>query len=159
LPEKRKEDKMKRIIGLMLLSLLVFVSCAPVDNQPLGDGKATGSDIGIVSSPEQVAKDKVDGLIRSSVFIDTAELEVLESYPVQYILSISGNLPSPCHGLRVTVSDPDAQGRILVDVYSVVAEDAMCAQVLTPFSKNIHIGSFADGSYTLWVNDQKVADL
>jgi len=47
-----------------------------------------------------------EAMNRSQVFIDTADLMILESYPPQFRLHIAGNLPDPCHQLRVDIRPP-----------------------------------------------------
>ena len=95
---------------------------------------------------------------RSTVYIDSIQLLVMESYPVQIMLSLQGNLPTPCHSLRTNIQTPDTQKRIFVDVYSVSDPDAICIQVLKPFDVNIPLGSFPAGHYTVWVNGEKAGE-
>jgi hypothetical protein len=65
-----------------------------------------------------------------------------------------GNLPTPCHKLRAIVSPPDDQKRIQVGVYALSDPGTMCTQVLEPFEISIPLGSFTEGVYTVWVNDE-----
>jgi hypothetical protein len=67
-------------------------------------------------------------------------------------------LPTPCNQLRGDISPPDSENKIVVDVYSVVEADAICAQVVEPFEENFPLGSFPAGHYTLWVNGELVAE-
>lgn len=97
-------------------------------------------------------------LTRGNVYLDSTELLTMESYPLQFALVLKGNLPTPCHQLRVAVSPPDPGNKILVDVYSVVNPDVMCVQVLQPFEVNHPLGSFPAGRYMLWVNGQLIAE-
>lgn len=93
---------------------------------------------------------------RGNAFVENRELLVMESYPVQIALALEGNLPTPCHQLRVVASPPDAQNRIQVQIYSVVDPEQICVQVLDPFEANIGLGSFQPGNYTVWVNGEMV---
>ena len=97
-------------------------------------------------------------LNRASVFIDSTQLLLLESYPPQINLIISGNLPTPCHQLRVAISDPDELNRINVEVYSVVDAEAICIQVLEPFEETVSLGSFPSGSYQVFVNGEEIGE-
>jgi hypothetical protein len=99
-----------------------------------------------------------DGLMRSEVYLDSAELLTLESYPLQFMLVVTGNLPTPCHMLDFTINPPDSDNKLDVDVYSTSNPDEMCIQVLKPFEVNIPLGSFPAGKYTLWVNGRMVAE-
>ncbi len=109
--------------------------------------------------PEPIRPRPEDAMMqRDNVYIEKVDLLTLESYPLQFNLVIVGNLPTPCHELRVKIDPPDAQNRIMVGVYSVVSPEKICIQVLSPFSQTIPLGSFAPGHYTVWVNGKKVAE-
>jgi hypothetical protein len=95
-----------------------------------------------------------ENLQRGNVFIDSMEIVLLESYPVQVKLQLLGNLPTPCHKLRVVVSPPDDQNRIQVEVYALSDPGTMCTQNLEPFEISIPLGSFSEGVFTVLVNDE-----
>ena len=97
-------------------------------------------------------------LSRGNVFINESGLVIRESFPPQITLSLSGDLPTPCHELRVNVQEPDSENKINVDVYSVVDPDRVCTQVLEPFQANIDLGTFPSGHYTVWVNEEMVGE-
>ena len=89
--------------------------------------------------------------------IDLTATSVAAEKGGKVLLRLEGNLPTPCHALRVAVSRQP--GRLEVQVYSVVAPGQMCAQVLQPFDEAVKIGPFPDGKYEVWVNGQKVGEL
>ena len=91
-------------------------------------------------------------LLRGTVYLDSAQLLIKESYPPQISLVMMGNLPDPCHTLRVNVSTQDAENRIRVDVYSLTDSSTICVQVLEPFNVSIPLGDFPAGHYTVLVN-------
>ncbi|MBX3048793.1 MAG: hypothetical protein KIT46_00660 [Anaerolineales bacterium] len=95
-----------------------------------------------------------------AVFVDQAELLVMESFPVQIMLSVSGNLPTPCHTLHADVAQPDADKRIQVSLWSEIDPAVMCTQVLQPFEESIRIPmeGAADGSYSVWLNGELVGE-
>ncbi len=93
------------------------------------------------------------------VFISEKGLLTLESFPPQYMLAFSGDLPTPCNDLRVKVGAPDAGGQIVVEAYSVIDNTMACIQVLEPFSVSIPLGSFADGKYTVLLNGEVVGEI
>ena len=147
---------------LIILLILALSACAPV----------SGDDA--VSYPEPSYPNPVDStmpendnyapkpedanFIRSETYVDSSELLTLESFPLQFMLNLKGNLPTPCHQLRIAVSAPDAENKVNVEVYSVSNPDEICVQVLAPFEVNYSLGSFPTGTYSLWVNGTKVAD-
>lgn len=93
---------------------------------------------------------------RGEVYIDSTDLLIMESYPVQIALVLKGNLPTPCNQLRVVANPPDEQNQIEVEVYSVIDPEQMCVQVLEPFEANLNLGSFPTGHYTVRVNGEMV---
>jgi hypothetical protein len=133
-------------------------ACAPSMEEPMNNDTPVSSDDPATPRPEEPLLLPENGLIRENVYIESTELLTMESYPLQFMLSISGSLPTPCHQLRVDVSPPDANKKIMVDVYSVTNPEAMCIQVLEPFDTNVALGSFPAGKYTVWVNGEMVAE-
>ncbi len=154
---------MKRLIPILLL-LALLVACAP--NASNSDQPTSNPDEP-VGSDDPVPPLKIDdtiprltdgSLLRENAYVESADLLVMESYPLQFMLTVTGNLPTPCNQLRVDVHPPDKDNKIVVDVYSVVAPDTMCAEVIQPFSENVPLGSFPAGHYTIWINGEKVAE-
>ena len=92
------------------------------------------------------------------VTIESTQILQLESFPVQVMLEVVGQLPDPCHKAVWAVSDPDSEGRIDVELHSEAPLDLDCIQVLQPITLRIPIGSFKDGSYVVWLNGEKVGD-
>ena len=72
--------------------------------------------------------------------------------PNQVLVHISGYLPTPCHELRVTVPDPDAEGDIYMEVYSLTPPDQICEQVLRAYDVSVNLGTYPTGSYWVWLN-------
>lgn len=95
---------------------------------------------------------------RGSVFLEKADVVIRESFPPQVSLNISGNLPTPCHKLRVVIQPPDADNKIEAEVYSLIDPDVICTQVLSPFEESIDLGTFPTGHYTVLVNGKLVGE-
>jgi hypothetical protein len=96
--------------------------------------------------------------IRSPVTIDLAEVILLESFPVQAELVITGYLPTPCHELAWQVSDPDDQNRIHLELYALSDPNTVCIQVEEPFRAQVPLGSFADGSFSIWLGGEQIGE-
>jgi hypothetical protein len=97
-------------------------------------------------------------LLRGKVYLESTDLLIMESFPIQVALNLKGSLPTPCHQLRAQVSDPDAGNRIAVEVYSLSDPGEVCIQVLEPFEASLPLGSFPAGHYTLTVNGEQVGE-
>lgn len=100
-----------------------------------------------------------DKMIRGSVFVESSEILLLESFPVQAVLQISGALPTPCHKLRANVSEPNEKNEIQVELFSLTDPGAICIQVLQPFETSIPLGSYESGEYTVFVNGEEVGKI
>jgi hypothetical protein len=96
--------------------------------------------------------------VRGPVYVDEAQLIILESFPVQAELSIRGALPTPCASLEWHVAPPDEDGRILVEAFSLQASGLDCIQVLAELDENLPLGSYAKGSYSVWLNGELVGE-
>lgn len=95
---------------------------------------------------------------RGTVFLGESQLILRESFPVQVVLALGGELPTPCHQLRAIIEPPDAENKILVEAYTVVNPDLNCIQVLRPFQEMIELGTFPGGHYTVWVNETLIGE-
>ena len=98
------------------------------------------------------------GMMRGPVFIDETELLLLESFPVQIELVIRGALPTPCASLEWLVEAPDDQGRIQVEAFSLQDPAIDCIQVLQETEERLAIGSYSEGSYSVWLNGELVGE-
>jgi hypothetical protein len=150
------ETNMKRIIPFHL-TLMLLAACAPsADNpdQPVISDAPTAP----MKFDNTIPRPQDKDLLQQNAYITSTDLLTMESFPLQFTLVINGDLPTPCNQLRVDVKEPDAENKIVVDVYSVIAADMMCTEVLQPFSENVSLGSFPTGHYTLWINGEKVAE-
>ena len=90
------------------------------------------------------------------VFLDGARVLLVDAPDAPISVLVEGNLPSPCHQLRADVSEQDAQGRILVDVYSVIDPNQMCAQVLQPFTVRVPLPVQDPSQMTVLLNGKEV---
>ena len=145
---------MKRTAIPFIASLLLFTACAaPSPDQPVSSDTHTApQSSNFIPSP-------ADGsLTRGEVFLEVKGLATLESYPVQFMLQLKGELPTPCHQLRIAASPPDVDNKVNVDVYSVVNAAEICIQVLAPFEVAFPLGSYPTGTYSLWVNGEMIAE-
>lgn len=98
-------------------------------------------------------------LQRGQAFVQQADIQVMESFPPQFSLSLRGTLPTPCHQLRVELAPPDDQKVIQVSVYSVVDPNVICVQVLAPLEAVVRLQGLATGQYTVVVNGKEAGSL
>jgi hypothetical protein len=148
--------KMKYRITWLMMFLLF--ACAPLPQATPGpDSPVTGRPGDGSSTKEPninpfAPRSGDEKLSRGEVYVKEASLVIRESYPPQISLSISGDLPTPCHELRVKINAPDQENKIMVEAYSIVDPNQVCIQVLESFQESIDLGTFPPGHYSLWVN-------
>lgn len=92
-------------------------------------------------------------LERSTLYIGKTTIILRESFPVQVVLGLGGELPTPCHQLRIIVNPPDAENDIQVEAYTVINPEMICVQVTKPFEEMVELGTFPSGHYTVRVNE------
>lgn len=150
---------------LFLTLILLATSCTPLTNTTKGpeplppDTAVTSPPLDDMSTNEPYVnpfapKPGDEKLTRGNVFLNEVSIVIRESYPPQVSLSLSGDLPTPCHELRAEISPPNPENKILVDAFSVVDPNIACTQVLKPFQEYINLGTFPPGHYSVWVNGQ-----
>ena len=99
-----------------------------------------------------------ENLVRGEIFLQETGLVIRESFPPQVLLTLRGNLPTPCHALRALLNPPDGENKIIVEAYSVVDPDRMCTQVLHPFEESLDLGTYPSGHYVVWVNGEMAGE-
>ena len=151
---------MKMIITPILLSLLALAlaSCSGAADTGTPATPPSSSPSIPTSGYEPQAGD--DALQRSQVFLEleSSDLLIMESYPIQVNAILNGNLPDPCHQLRVVVTPANANNEINLEVYSVVDSSQACITVIEPFSATIPLGSYAGGHYSVFVNGELLGE-
>lgn len=138
---------------ILLIIIFALTACSPALDEPINsDDPVTPQASDYLPIPED------SNLIRGVIYLDSADLLTMESFPLQFSLALKGNLPTPCHKLRVAANQPDADNKIIIEVYSVTDPNTACVLVLEPFEVNFPLGSFPEGNYTIWINGEQAAE-
>jgi len=150
---------------ILLLLILFVAACTPAlePTAPPPDTAVTSPPADNMSTNEPPSdpfspQPGDSNLRRGNVFINESDIVIRESFPPQISLHLSGDLPTPCHQLRVKINEPDPENRIEVEAYSVLDSDRACIQVLEPFEENLDLGTFATGHYTVWLNGEMIGE-
>jgi hypothetical protein len=98
-------------------------------------------------------------IVRGVAFVTHAELLEVQKNPPRVVLHITGATPTPCHQLIITIPSPDADRRILAEVYTTIDPTLLCAQVLKDFDEKVNFPELPAGTYHVWVNDSLVGDM
>ncbi|MBI5295950.1 MAG: hypothetical protein HY869_10770 [Chloroflexi bacterium] len=142
----------------VLLLLALLAACAPQAASPAPDQPTNNETPTSPDAVDYLPQPADSALTRDGASLDSYQLLTLESYPLQFNLTLTGSLPTPCHQLRVAVSPPNAGNKIAVEVYSVVDPNAVCAQVIQPFEVSVPLGSFPSGHYFLHINGNQATE-
>ena len=99
-------------------------------------------------------------LTRGQVFLElgSSQLFIMESLPIQVTAILNGNLPDPCHQLRVAVTAADTNNRINLEVYTLADPSVVCTTVLEPFAATIPLGSYSGGHFSVYVNGELLGE-
>jgi hypothetical protein len=164
-----------KILSILLITFTIALSaCQPTpvnlpepenpDSTDTSPVIPPDTSVGSDSTPEEPEESQYaprpgdEKLQVGNIYINSQELLTLESYPLQFSLYVSGDLPDPCHELRFKVDPPDDNGHVQVQLYSLSNPETVCIQVIQPFDINIPLGSFPAGEYELYLNGEKIAD-
>ncbi|MBZ0303035.1 MAG: hypothetical protein K8J31_25035 [Anaerolineae bacterium] len=108
---------------------------------------------GFAAVSQPVPRPETPPIYRSYTNILNVEVIVMESFPMQVRLHISGEHPEGCD-LPVIVEQQRSGNTVTVEVYREVPADVMCPMILRPYDDTIALdGTFEPGDYTFKVND------
>lgn len=112
-------------------------------------------------SPEQGATDEPapsNGLIEGEAYIDSLDVLILESFPVQVNVRISGSLPDGCTSLGDTTINY-ADNRFDIKIATSRPADAVCTEALVPFEQSVALDvlGLSAGDYTVAAGDKTAA--
>ena len=145
---------MKGIIKPIAYSLFILSLAGCGLFPPIEGATPTSSPVPPIPPSGYEPKPGDEKLTRGPVFLEleNSSLAIMESFPVQVSAILNGNLPDPCHELRVVVSPAVTDKQINLEVYSLVDPATICITVLQPFNATVALGSYPSGHYSVYVN-------
>ena len=127
---------------LVLIALPLQSGCAGVEN-------TTPSESAV--SPAQPSPQEAD-MRQVPAIVETVEVNVLESFPLQLTLTVTGNFQDGCEAPLKVKQEQDGD-RLDITLYRELPADAICTAVIVPFEETVPLeGGFESGTYTLDVN-------
>ena len=89
--------------------------------------------------------------------IDSVSIETLESFPVQQVLVVSGNLPDGCTYLETPGQLRD--GNVFYITLETRTEGELCTQALVPYTERIplQVNNLPAGVYIVNVNGREIS--
>jgi hypothetical protein len=141
-----EERKMRKVICFFLLITLIGV---PVVSAQDGGGRPPPGPMG-------GGGDRFGPPRRLLTHIETVEVVVLESSPVQLQLMVMGEHRDGCD-MPVTVRQIRFRNRVWVRIFRVQPDGMMCPTILRPYEATISLnGVFEPGTYQINVNGVEV---
>jgi inhibitor of cysteine peptidase len=128
--------------ALLALLLVILSSCfgMQMNGEP---------DVSEPGGAEPVGQ-RVDHIIQS------VDVSVMESYPMQLSLHVIGSQPDGCM-VDVQVDQRREGNDVFVEIYRVIPPDMACPEMIMNYETRIRVkGGFERGSYTIHVNDYVV---
>jgi hypothetical protein len=115
---------------------------------------------GILSPDAQAAETRPDpgqggggNLMQVDTVIESVDVLVLESFPMQLNLVVKGYQPDGCE-LPVIVEQQREGNLVTVHIYRELPPDVMCTMIIVPYEETIQIeGGFEGGTIEIRVNE------
>lgn len=154
---------MKYKLTLLVLLILALVACSPAggDEPAISDDPATATpdlDAPVSSDDPTATPEPVETIDPEKVIIGQATVEsigimILESFPVQVHVNVSGYLGDGCTTLG-DIETTQEGDTFLVRIATQRPADMMCTQQLVGFEENIalDVEGLPAGTYTVDVN-------
>jgi hypothetical protein len=141
---------METIIIILQLLFLLFFGTATVVQTPVEPVIVT------IPAPTEVPVDggsqAAEPTIRTLAVVESVDVLLLESLPVQIQLQVSGYHPDGCQAPVEVVQQRDGN-TVTVQVYRILPAAVMCPMVLQPLEETIRLdGGFEPGTYQIDVN-------
>jgi hypothetical protein len=125
-----------QVLVLLLLGALVMTACGPqLTETPM------------VETPAD------HDVVRGEAIVETIEITILESFPVQLRVVARGTLPDGCTEIDGIRQERDNQ-TFRVTIATARPADALCTEAIMPFEESISLDVYglSAGSYTVDVN-------
>lgn len=127
-----------------------------VDNvyqeDPVGDEEdRVGDQENRVGGQDDPINDQDDLLFISDGYVEGLSIDILESYPVQVRVNLSGHLPDGCTKIREIRSSRDGNTFTIQVITKTLGGDVMCTMALVPFQESIdlEVEGLPAGKYTV----------
>jgi hypothetical protein len=139
---------------LMLLLMLLGVIPVSVSTKPDTQVGASAQEVEVTPvTGDDGQMDDNGSIIPNPLVIENVETIVMESYPYQVSITVTGYQPDGC-SFPVVVEQGRDGSTVTVSIYRELDLRVMCPQVITPYVETIPLdGGFESGSYTIQVND------
>ncbi|GEM_PF-405858 len=141
----------KKLLLSVLALALLLASCGRPTASPTPTEVAAEPTAAVGPTPEPTAVE--GGVIIKEAMVESIEILLLESFPIQVHVVAQGNLPDSCTEIAEITEERDGD-TFRVTITTSRPADAMCAAVLVPFEEttSLDVVGLPAGVYTVNVN-------
>ncbi|WP_340818678.1 hypothetical protein [Methanolobus sp. WCC4] len=141
------------LLGILVLLTIVIVTVATFSLGCAEEPPAiTNNTTDIDETPDTVD----DGYIYGNAVVEGTEVLILESFPVQVHVEVTGYLPDGCTEIdEENVEFNEEDNTFQVSITTKRPADAMCTQAIVPFERTVALDVYGleKGVYIVNVND------
>lgn len=139
------KKQINKIFFLVMLAFMVVLSaCQPSSIiEPDPDSPVSSND-----PVNQPVDNDFDGY-QQNVYVDNLEILIMESFPVQVMVKVVGNLPDGCTSIVGSKSEMVDDSTFELSIFTERPEDMMCTMALVPFEESIglEVEGLSAGTY------------
>lgn len=142
-----KKKSVTLIIVVLSLLALLAAACAPTGMEPTAPAE-TPEPIEQIVPPDEPA------YVEGEAGIESVEVMILESFPVQVHLLVSGYLSDGCTSLHEITQEREGN-EFKVTIATLRDPEAICTMALVPFEETVvlDVEGLEAGDYAVHVND------
>lgn len=157
----------KKILFTNLLVIFIFLISAcqarPIGigetdptNTPTREPEATSGDLPVSSdTPDIPPKPGGWNSYQQQAYVDQIQINIMESFPLQVSVTVTGNLPDGCTTLAEIRALQVDDHTFEILVFTNRMKDVLCTQALVPFEEIVHLDvhKLPAGTYTVKAYD------
>jgi len=140
------------LLGILVAAIIVIIIVFAVrgsnnDDVAVNDGSVQTLDRGSLSEYDR------DELTITEAQVDTVDVVLQESFPVQATAVVSGSLRNGCEEIYEVLSRRDGN-TFMITLNAAQPTDAVCTQVVRPYEESfpLDVAGLTAGTYTVTVN-------
>jgi inhibitor of cysteine peptidase len=130
------KQPIRQVLVLLLIAAVMLTACGaqPTDTPPVGETPSGGT-------------------LHGEAVVETIDVLILESFPVQVNVVAHGYLPDGCTEIDEIRTERTGQA-FQIDITTARPADAMCTEAIVPFEETISLDVYGlpAGTYTVDVN-------
>jgi len=143
--------------AVSLLLVASLVACAPFSPASPGNAVTPDPDEPVSSddpTPTPVPTPAGDVVEGENAILDSLDVLLMESFPLQASAHIRGSLPDGCTTVKETVVEREGN-TFRIRIITARPKDAVCTQALVPFEKNVPLDIYGlkAGEYSVAAQD------